>query len=89
MNEYCLYLFYVFLNDSFSILKIQTGILCQLDKFRESNNVALPILCHRYAAHFRLSVLLLPHYQCNAPKKQPCSGVSMVEINLTTRMKAA
>ena len=40
-------------------------------KFMESNNIALPIMCHRYAAHFRLSVLLLPYYQCYAPKKQP------------------
>jgi len=39
------------------------------DKFRESSNVIFSILCHRYAAHFRLIVLLLPYFQCYAPKK--------------------
>ena len=29
-------------------------------KFRELNNVTFSILCHRYAAHFRLIVPLLP-----------------------------
>jgi len=26
-------------------------------------------LCHRYAAHFQISVKLLPYFQCYAPKK--------------------
>ena len=38
-------------------------------KFQKSINVAFPGMCHRYAAHFRHFVSLLPYFQCYAPRK--------------------